>query len=388
MKNIKFFGLICYSLIFIFSCSNTLNISATDNKILVDARDELNFESIVKKTKESVVLLSSNPNEDPATNPQQTAMCTGVVVDDIGHVLTNFHCIYKQNYIKLFYFDEDDWQTYDVNVIGLDPLADLALLKVMDKEEPIPYLKFADDAAEIEEGSEVFAIGHPMGMVWTITKGIISSNARYSRHPYIKSLQTDAAINKGNSGGPLLNMKGELVGINALIISRISESAGVGLAIRGDVVKNSFESMLDNGKVDRPAVGIMIMGLSNFEARKKMIKEFPDQKPENIPNTYGLVVRPSTEKDKEIPEGLKPFDTIVGVNDVVINNGLQFSDELMKHKIGDNVTLTIIRKRVFRKTEVTLKVFPVPTDAMYGQKKPQLPLPVEPKKKDEKTPPK
>ena len=388
MKNIKFFGLICYSLIFIFSCSNTLNISATDNKILVDARDELNFESIVKKTKESVVLLSSNPNEDPATNPQQTAMCTGVVVDDIGHVLTNFHCIYKQNYIKLFYYDDDDWQTYDVNVIGLDPLADLALLKVVDKEKFIPYLKFADNAAEIEEGSEVFAIGHPMGMVWTITKGIISSNARYSRHPYIKSLQTDAAINKGNSGGPLLNMKGELVGINALIISRISESAGVGLAIRGDVVKNSFKSMLDNGRVDRPAVGIMIMGLSNFEAREKMIKEFPDQKPENIPNTYGLVVRPSTEKDKEIPEGLKPFDTIVGVNDVVINNGLQFSDELMKHKIGDNVTLTIIRKRVFRKTEVTLKVFPVPTDAMYGQKKPQLPLPVEPKKKDEKTPPK
>ena len=388
MKNIKFFGLICYSLIFIFSCSNTLNISATDNKISVDARDELNFESIVIRTKESVVLLSSNPNENPTTNPQQSAMCTGVVVDDIGHVLTNFHCIYKQNYIKLFYFDEDDWQTYDVNVIGLDPLADLALLKVVDKEKSIPYLKFADDAAEIEEGSEVFAIGHPMGMVWTITKGIISSNARYSRHPYIKSLQTDAAINKGNSGGPLLNMKGELVGINALIISRISESAGVGLAIRGDVVKNSFKSMLDNGRVDRPAVGIMIMGLSNYEARKKMIKEFPDQKPENIPNTYGLVVRPSTEKDKEIPEGLKPFDTIVGVNDVVVNNGLQFSDELMKHKIGDNVTLTIIRKRVFRKAEVTLKVFPVPTDAMYGQKKPQLPLPVEPKKKDEKTPPK
>ena len=386
MKSIKFLCLICFSLIFL-SCA-TFNISATDNNVLVDARDELKFESIVKKTKESVVLLSSNPNDDPTTNPAQTAMCTGVVVDDIGHVLTNFHCIYKQNYIKLFYFDEDDWQTYDVNVIGLDPLADLALLKVMDKEEPIPYLKFADDAAEIEEGSEVFAIGHPMGMVWTITKGIISSNARYSRHPYIKSLQTDAAINKGNSGGPLLNMKGELVGINALIISRISESAGVGLAIRGDVVKNSFKSMLDNGRVDRPAVGIMIMGLSNFEAREKMIKEFPDQKPENIPNTFGLVVRPSTEKDKEIPEGLKPFDTIVGVNDVVVNNGLQFSDELMKHKIGDNVTLTIIRKRVFRKTEVTLKVFPVPTDAMYGQKKPQLPLPVEPKKKDEKTPPK
>lgn len=382
MKSIKFFGLICYLSFFIFSCA-TFNISATDNNVLVDARDALKFESIVKKTKESVVLLSSNPSEDPTINPQQTSMCTGVVVDDIGHVLTNFHCIYKQNYIKLFYFDEDDWQTYDVNVIGLDPLADLALLEVLDKEEPIPFLKIADDAAEIEEGAEVFAIGHPMGMAWTITKGIVSSNQRYSRHPYIKSLQTDAAINKGNSGGPLLNMKGELVGINALIISKISENAGVGLAIRGDVVKNSFKSMLDNGKVDRPAVGIMIMGLSGFQARKNIIKEFPDQKQEFIPNTYGLVVRP--DKDKEIPEGLEPFDTIVGVNDMIVNNGLQFSDELMKHKIGDNVTLTIIRKRVFRKTSVTLKVFPVPVDKMYGQRG-QLPQPEKPKPEEKSDP--
>ena len=167
MKSIKFLCLICFSLIFL-SCA-TFNISATDNKVLVDARDELKFESVVKRTKESVVLLSSNPNVDPTTDPTQTAMCTGVVVDDIGHVLTNFHCIYKQNYIKLFYFDENDWDSYNVNVIGLDPLADLALLEVIGREEPVPFLKFADDAAEIKEGSEVYAIGHPMGMAWTIT---------------------------------------------------------------------------------------------------------------------------------------------------------------------------------------------------------------------------
>ena len=394
MKRIKSFSLICcFSILLFFGCSNTVNISAIDNNVLVDDREALKFESVIKKAKESVVLLSVHPNVDPSITPQQSAMCTGVVVDNIGHVLTNFHCVYKQNYIKLFYYDKNDWDSYNVNVVGIDPLADLALLKVMGKEEPIPFIKFADDAAEIKEGSEVYAIGHPMGMAWTITKGIISSNTRYSRHPYIKSLQTDTAINKGNSGGPLLNMKGELVGINALIISRISENAGVALSIRGDVVKKSFESMLENGKVDRPAVGIMIMGLTNFQAREKIIKEFPKQKPEFVPNTFGLVVRP--DKDKEIPKGLKAFDTIVGVNDVAVNNGLQFSDELIKHKIGDTVTLTIIRKRVFLNTKVTLKVFPVPVDAMYGQKKLQLPQPKpeakpkeEPKKKEEKIPPK
>ena len=363
MKNIKFFCLICYIFLFTIGCT-TFNISATDNNVLVDARDGLNFETIIKKTKESVVLLSTNPNTDPSIAPKQNAMCSGVVVDDIGRVLTNFHCVYKQDYIKLFYHDESDWQSYDVNVIGIDPLADLALLEVIGKEAPKSFLKFAKDADKIEDGTEVFAMGHPMGMVWTITKGIISSTERYARHPYIKAIQTDAAINKGNSGGPLLNMKGEIVGINALIVSRISENAGVGLAIRGDIVKSSYESMLDTGKVERPAIGVMIKDLSTVLNREKLLTEFSKQDPKNLPNTFGLLIT----EDKDIPEGLKSFDTIVGINNVMVNSGLQFSDELGKYKINDVITLTIIRKRKFLKVYVPLKIFPVPVDAMYGKR--------------------
>jgi S1-C subfamily serine protease len=358
MKIIKFYSLICF---FIICISAPFNISATENK------NEIKFTSILKQTKKSVVLLSVSPNVDPSKDFSQNAMCSGIVVDDIGHVLTNFHCVYKQNYIKIYYHDENDWQTYNVNVIGLDPLADLALLEVMGREESVPFLKFADDVAEIEEGTEVYAIGHPMGMTWTISKGIISSNQRYARHPYIKVLQTDAAINKGNSGGPLMNMRGELIGINTLIISRISENAGVGLAIRGDIVKKSFDTMLKYGRVDRPAVGVMIKGLATVRDRKKFLKEYPKQDPRFIPNTFGLLIM-----DDKVPKGLKAFDTIIGVNDVVINDGLQFSDELGKNKIGDIVTLTIIRKRVFLKVDVTLKVFPVPTEKMYG-KTPTIP---------------
>ena len=374
MKSIKYFSLICF---FILSCV-PFNISATEDNVLVEARDELKFESVIERTKKSVVILSMNPNVDPETDPSKTGLCSGVVIDEVGHILTNFHCVYKQNYIRLYYYDEDDWQNYEVNVIGLDPLADLALIKVIGKEEPIPHLEFAEDAGKIKSGTDVFALGHPMGMVWTVTKGIISSTERYARHPFIKAIQTDSAINKGNSGGPLMNMKGEIVGINALIISKISENAGVGLAIRGDIVKKSFKSMLSTGRVDRPAVGIMIMPLAQVKQRDKIIKEFPKLKPKFIPNTFGVFVRP----DENLPKGLKKFDTIIGVNGEMINDGLQFSDELSKYNIGDKVTLTIIRKRRYLKVDVPLKVFPVDADKMYSKIRipPTLPKPIKQKK--------
>jgi len=374
MKSIKYFSLICFFILLFVP----FNISAIENEnVLVEARDELKFESVIERVKKSVVILSMNPNVDPETDPKKTGLCSGVVIDEVGHILTNFHCVYNQNFIRLYYYDEDDWQNYEVNVIGLDPLADLALIKVIGKEEPMPHLEFAEDAGKIKSGTDVFALGHPMGMAWTVTKGIVSSTERYARHPFIKAIQTDSAINKGNSGGPLMNMKGEIVGINALIISKISENAGVGLAIRGDIVKKSFESMLSTGRVDRPAVGIMIMPLAQVKQRDKIIKEFPKLKQKFIPNTFGVFVRP----DENLPKGLKKFDTIIGVNGEMINDGLQFSDELSKYNIGDTITLTLVRKRRYLNVEVPLKVFPVDADAMYSQiRTPTLPKPVQPEK--------
>ena len=357
MKNVKYYILICFFVI--FSCVSS-NISATENKNV--------FESVIERVQQSVVLLSTNPNIDPETDLKKSGLCSGVVIDTIGHVITNFHCVHNQNYIRLFYNDKDDWGIYEVNVIGVDPLADLALLKVIGKEKPIPHLEFAD-IENTKVGMDVFALGHPMGMTWTVTKGIVSSNERYARHPFIKALQTDASINKGNSGGPLMNMRGEIVGINALIVSKISENAGIALAIRGDIVKNSLDSMLINGRVDRPAIGIMIMQLLQVKQRNKIIKEFPELKQKYVPNTFGIFVRP----DKNLSKGgLKGFDTIIAINDKLTNSGLEFSDEIYKHNIGDKVTLTIIRKQKFKKVDVTLKLFPVNVDAMYSQ--PALPL--------------
>ena len=378
MGIIKSLCLMFTILLLVFGCSNTSYKSAPENNVYVEAREALKFESVIKIAQESVVLLSIHPNVNPDSDPKLGGMCTGVVIDDIGHVITNFHCVYKQNYIRLYYYDKNDWRERKVNVIGTDPLADLALIKVIGEEKQLPHLMFADNVNEIPVGTEVFAIGHPMGMVWTVTKGIVSSRERFARHPFIKSIQTDAAINKGNSGGPLLNMKGEIIGINSLMISKSGTSAGVGLAVRGDVVKKSFESMMNNGRVDRPAIGIMIAPLSNERGRRKVLKEFPDANPDYIPNTFGLLIRPTDD----MPEGLETHDVIVAVNGQITNNGMDFSDELIKHDIGDNVTLTIIRKRWYIKVDVPLKVLPVPVEKMYARRQPTP----SPEKKEEQAP--
>ena len=143
------------------------------------------------------------------------------------------------------------------------------------------------------------------------------------------------------------------------------------MAIRGDIVKKSLESMIEIGKVERPAVGVMIMPLDNPKTRNKLVKDFPAIKPENIPNTLRLYIRP----DGDIPEGLKAHDTIIGVNDVMVNSGLQFSDELIKYNIGDIITLTLIRERRYIKVDVTLKVFPVPVEQLYKSRNQISPLP-------------
>ena len=223
----------------ITSCA-TFNISATDNNVTVDNRDvskSRSFESIIETSKESIVLLSSSPYEDPTIDTSKNAVCTGVIIDEKGHILTNYHCVHNQKYIKLYYYSAEDIDEYMVETIGTDPLADLALLRVIDYEGKLPHLNFAENTGDLQSGTEVFTLGHPMGMAWSVTKGIISNNERFARHPYIHAIQTDASINKGNSGGPLMNMQGEIIGINTAIISHIGQSAGVGLAIRGDIVK-------------------------------------------------------------------------------------------------------------------------------------------------------
>ena len=342
--------LLCFSILFFFSVS----VQAITKEV-------------VEAVRKSVVLLSINKLENPPVDARN-GLCSGAVINEQGHILTNFHCVYEQKTLLMYYWDEEDWHEYKVEVIGIDPLADLAVLKVIGLKRKVPYLKFADNEG-IYPGAEVFALGHPMGMAWSLSKGIISSIERYARHPYVKSIQIDAAINKGNSGGPVINEKGEVVGIASLLVSRTSQNAGVGIAIRADVAKRSLAKMLATGKVDRPALGVMIIPLyGKANQREKIIKDNPSINT-SIPNTYGLMISDKNKPTNPLPKGLRAWDTIIGINNIAINNDVEFADELGKYKIGDAVSLNILRdKRFIQVDNITLKIFPVPIEVLYGQK--------------------
>ena len=208
MEKLKLFVLLCFSILVFF----VNPVQAIDKEV-------------IENVKRSVVLLSVNKLKDPSVTAPNS-LCSGMSINEKGNILTNFHCVYGQETINLYFWDENDWTEYEVKVIGEDPLADLALLEVIGLDRKVPYLKFAK-SEDIYTGLEIFAFGHPLGMAWSLSKGIVSNNERYARHPYIKSIQVDAAINKGNSGGPLINEKGEIVGVATLMVSRSNTNAGV-----------------------------------------------------------------------------------------------------------------------------------------------------------------
>ena len=347
MEKLKLFVLLCFSILVFF-----VNPAQAIDK------------EVIENVKRSVVLLSVNKlKEPPVTTPN--SLCSGMSINEKGYILTNFHCVYKQETINLYFWDENDWTEYQVEVIGEDPLADLALLKVIGLERKVPYLKFSK-SEDIYTGLEIFAFGHPLGMAWSLSKGIVSNNERYARHPYIKSIQVDAAINKGNSGGPIINEKGEIVAVAALMVSRTNTNAGVGLGISADVAKKSLAEMLLSGKTDRPALGVKVIALTGKKSQQKEILKRHPSINTTIPNSYGLLISDDNEPTNPIPEGLKPWDTIIGINDVLINTDVEFADQLIRYKIGEKITVNIIRnKRYMTVGDITLKTFTVPTDKLY-----------------------
>ncbi|MEM8572044.1 MAG: Do family serine endopeptidase [Pseudomonadota bacterium] len=192
--------------------------------------------------------------------PQQrdgVSLGSGFVLEEDGYIVTNDHVVDDASSVRVRFHDDTE---FDAEVIGTDPQTDLALLKI--EASNLPYLELGDSEA-MRVGEDVIAVGNPFGLGGTVTRGIVSAVSRdINAGPYVDFIQTDAAINRGNSGGPLLNLEGEVIGVNSAIYSPSGGSVGVGFAVPSNTVEYVMAELRSGGSVERGWLGVSIQGVS------------------------------------------------------------------------------------------------------------------------------
>jgi Do/DeqQ family serine protease len=261
--------------------------------------------------------------------PRQRALGSGVIVSKDGYILTNFHVVDGADDIKV---DLTDDRTVSAKVIGTDKASDLALLKVTAGDlHPIAI----GDSNAARVGDVVLAIGNPMGIGETVTMGIISAKGRSTGvgdGSYEDFLQTDAPINHGNSGGALVNMKGELVGINSQILSSNDGNIGIGFAIPANMAKHVMDELRTNGKVTRAQLGVTVQGISPDMAESLGLKQ-----------TTGAIVSSVSSGSAAERAGVKRGDIVESFNGQPVHDMNSLRNRVAETNPGSTVDLSVLR---------------------------------------------
>lgn len=271
--------------------------------------------------------------------PQQSSG-SGVIISNDGYIVTNNHVIEKADEIEVVL---DDKRLFKAKVIGSDPSTDLALLKVDAKDLPKLAMSNSDD---IKVGQWVMAVGNPFNLESTVTAGIISAKGRsinilQGDAPIESFIQTDAAVNPGNSGGALVNLNGELIGINTAIASPTGAFAGYSFAVPSNIVAKVVEDLVKYGKVQRAFLGISIRNLDN-----KLVNEL------DLKTARGVYVDSLMADGAAKAGGMQKGDVIVKVEDRSINSVAELQETIARRRPGEEVSVVVNRKG----KEKTLKI--------------------------------
>ncbi|HDL7646794.1 TPA: serine endoprotease DegP [Yersinia enterocolitica] len=270
------------------------------------------------------------------------ALGSGVIIDAAkGYVVTNNHVVDNATKINV---KLSDGRSFDAKVIGKDPRTDIALLQLKDAKN-LTAIKIAD-SDQLRVGDYTVAIGNPYGLGETVTSGIVSALGRSGLNVenYENFIQTDAAINRGNSGGALINLNGELIGINTAILAPDGGNIGIGFAIPSNMVKNLTSQMVEFGQVKRGELGIMGTEL-NSELAKAM----------KVDAQKGAFISQVLPKSAAAKAGIKAGDVIVSMNGKAINSFAGFRAEIGTLPVGSKMTLGLLRDGKPVNVEVTLE---------------------------------
>ena len=317
-------------------------------KVLVTHKDSgalpqgYNLEDIPPFFREFFERMQPRENDGNQRRERPQGIGSGFIIATDGYIVTNFHVIDKSSEVSVRLHDRSEYQA---EVVGVDALSDLAILKITTKEK-LHAIEFAD-SDNVKVGSFVLAIGAPFGLDYSASSGIISAKGRSlpseNGSNYVAFLQTDVAINPGNSGGPLFNIQGKVVGVNSQIYTRSGGYMGLSFAIPSNLIKNVFNQIKENGKVNRGYLGVVIQNVD-----KDLALSFGLEKPQ------GALINQVLENSAADKAGIVAGDIIIAVGDKKI-----VEDSDLPHIVGlisPNTKVKLTLLRTGKKMQLTAKI--------------------------------
>ncbi len=268
---------------------------------------------------------------------------SGVIISPDGYIATNNHVVEEGDKIEVTLNDK---RKLEASVVGMDPSTDLALIKV--EADDLPFIEFGNSDS-LRVGEWVLAVGNPFNLESTVTAGIVSAKGRsidiLDRQDRIESfIQTDAAVNPGNSGGALVNTNGELVGINTAIITKSGRYEGYSFAVPANLVQKVIKDLRDYGLVQRGILGVYIDEMTSDLARRLGLR--------SVEGVYITRVTPTSGADEA---GIRKGDVIVSINGVKTRTLPEMQEQLGRYRPGNNITIEYIRDGKRNKAKVLLK---------------------------------
>ena len=335
-----------------------INTSNTNPIVVRNAAENTDFTIAVEKTIDAVVHITNTSKNKyqhynlwdlfsgSTKSYPRVGMGSGVIVSPDGYLITNNHVIENAGQIEV---TTNDNRIFTAELIGTDPSSDIAVLKIIG-DQSFPYVRFAD-SDQTRIGEWVLAVGNPFNLNSTVTAGIISAKAR-DLNPYDATsqsfLQTDAAVNSGNSGGALVNNDGDLIGINTAITSNgMGTFIGYSFAVPSNIARKVYEDIIEHGMVKKALLGVSGNGLND-----QISKEY------NLDTTEGFYIASVEDGMGAKEAGLQDEDIIIGVDDTKVSSFADMTGYLNSKRPGDKVKVTYLRDGKTRTTIVTLKPNP------------------------------
>jgi serine protease Do len=293
----------------------------------------------------------------PMQQPQAVeAKGSGFIISPAGIIVTNNHVVKDAKSVSVTL---SDGSSYPAKVLGTDPRTDLAVVKI-DAGHPLPYVELGS-SANVQPGEWVIALGNPFGLGGTVTAGIVSALGRdIGDGPYDKFIQIDAPINEGNSGGPLFDQQGQVIGINTAILSPSGGSVGIGFAIPSDMVKRVVDQLVSGGKVVRGYLGVAAQQITPQMAQAMGL-------PTDNPANDGALVAAVSPGSPAFRAGLQPMDVITKVNGQTVTNPGDLASDIANVDPGHDTSIEYIRNGKTNDISVAVATMPANPDADFQQ---------------------